>query len=167
MPALQIATLIVAIQADGRLPRSRHTRTFAAPVQSIYAADNSSPPEWRISVDSSKGWTTPEPIKGGPERALWDNLYNKILDSKHFPTIEIAVPELAHPLPDTIQQSVKVRIRGVVFNATCTGSSDGTRFSVKCPLSLPTFGIPKFKVLAGMMWVEDDIVIEVHGSLTP
>lgn len=157
----RIEYLAIKIEADGRLPGSRHTRTLSP---QDYTCDFDTAEQSAIVKIAAKGsWTTVEPTNLGPEKALWDNLYGKkILDAKKHPEIEFR-GTLANG--SAVQGVLTVRGKSVSVSGSAKSQAveqdgvAGTVIEGSIAIQLPDFGIRRFKALLGMLWVEDQAAV--------
>jgi len=149
----------VVVHSKGMLPGAKHDRTFITPMVKLSQESDT----FSIEIDATRDWSTVEPIGLGPESVLWQNLYSKILASETYPTVNAhgtIVQSQSQSQSQSAEADVTVTIRGTEVRKKIVISKSGDSWKSSTQLKLSAFGVPKFKALGGLLYIDDTIDIE-------
>lgn len=171
------AWLMVTIQADGILPRFRHTRRFLSPFEAEEIAlpyDQIERQDLRIPIFATLYVAHLEPegedLDERDRRILRENLCGeKVLFASRFPAVHYAGDLLL--TEGSIRVEGRLTIRGKEVPLSFQGEIAGDPLKIEGRFfwegSLRTLGIQPFRGPLGMMWLKDWLSVEARVSVEP
>lgn len=99
-------------------------------------------------------------LSRGDKAKIEENILKDVLESKRFPTIELASTSIVAS-GDDHDVTAKLRLHGVERTISFRARKDGDRRVARVRLHQPDFGITPFKAMLGALRIKPDVEVVI------